>query len=88
MTTAASPGSPLALELQGDASALPMLQRYADDPYQIEGQYVVRGFAALALGMIGDPAGIPALVRLAGDDDPVVRWHAAVTPTACPPSKR
>ncbi|MGQ0669020.1 MAG: HEAT repeat domain-containing protein [Actinomycetota bacterium] len=68
----------LALGLLSDPRGLPVLERYAEDPYQIEGHFVVRAFAALALGMLGDPGGIPALKALAADEDPVVRWHTAV----------
>lgn len=68
----------LSIGLLGDPRGLPVLERYAEDPYAIGEHALVRAFAALALGLLGDPAGIPALARLAGDDDPVVRWHAAV----------
>jgi HEAT repeat protein len=30
------------------------------------------------LGKISRPEGIPTLAKLAGDEDPVVRWHVAV----------
>lgn len=68
----------LALGLIGDRRGLPILERYAEDPYEIGGHFVVKAFTALALGMLGDPGGIPTLNRLASDPEPVVRWHAAV----------
>ena len=68
----------LALGLICHPSALSILEGLVDDTYQIGDHFVVRAFAALSLGQLGDAGGVPALERLANDDDPVVRWHAAV----------
>jgi len=41
-----------------DPQALPLLSALLDDPY-----YLMRGWAASALGKLGDPQGLPALAR-------------------------
>lgn len=67
-----------ALALLGDRGGIPVLEVLARDPYAIGDQYPVRVFAALALGALADSVGTQALVELAGDEDPAVRWHATV----------
>lgn len=73
----------LALGLIGEREAggldsLVILTQLARDPYKIGDAYPVRAFAALALGILGEPGGADALVASTEDEDPEVRWHATV----------
>ena len=68
----------LALGLIGSKRGVAVLEKLLDDSYEIAGHFVVRDFVAMALGKIGDLSGVSALAKLAGDEDGLVRWHAAV----------
>lgn len=69
----------LALGTIGDVErARPILDRLAKDTYEVGGHRVVRAFAALGFGRLGDARGTGQLAELAKDEDGVVRWHAAV----------
>ncbi len=68
----------LALALIGHEGAIPTLEKLAADTYKIGEHYVVRAFAALALGHFQQEAAVRVLAGLVQDADPVVRWHVAV----------
>jgi len=68
-----------ALGLIGHKDGVPILESTLQDHYQIvAGAYVVRQFAALALGMIHSEESVKALEKFVEDSDPIVRWHTAV----------
>jgi HEAT repeat protein len=62
----------------GSEIGVPVLEKLAYDSYDIGGHYVVRAYAAAALGMIPCEGSVRSLAALVQDKDPVVRWHAAV----------
>lgn len=67
-----------ALGATGSEKGMPLLERLASDTYDIGGHYVVRAYAAVALGMIPHERSVQVLAKLVEDKDPVVRWHVAV----------
>ena len=52
-------------------------ERFADSPIKrIKRRGLVRN-ACVAAGNWGDQAAVPALIRLLGDEEPIIRGHAA-----------
>jgi HEAT repeat protein len=69
----------LALGLIGHENSIPVVEKMVYDTYEIGKHFVVRAFAAIALGMIPpQESSVRALAHLVQDEDPVVRWHVAV----------
>ena len=70
-----------ALGLMGDRSDIPwLIERLKSDE---KGHFQVRGAAALAIGMIGDAAGVEPLVKIAREDEDSTNRAFAIAALGC-----